>query len=597
MIQTIKILPESLANKIAAGEVVQRPASAVKELVENAIDAHARSLSIFIKDGGRSLIHVIDDGDGMSKEDASIAFHRHATSKIAAYEDLECIRTLGFRGEALASIAAVSQVEMRTRMNQSDVGTKIRIEGGTVSEISDEACAVGTSIQVRNLFYNTPGRRNFVKSGNTEYRHIYDVVQRAAISHPELNLKFISNDETILDLRSESLQERIAQIFGIKLAESLICFEEKNDQIELSGFLGKPEYSKKGKTEQYLFLNKRYIVSRNLSYAVYQAYEHLLEKGSFPLFVLFITLDPRKVDVNVHPSKMEVKFEDEASIYRAVLSTIRKALSSSDLMPTLKIGDDDFSNARLQFQNRSIPSKPDARDWSQLFRGEKPPIEVTPKLKPEDDFSVDSTLKSGQESQLEVQLSAKRKAALWQIHNKYIILPVDNDLLIIDQHAAHERILYERARIRFTQEGKKSQQLLFPQTIQMSSSDAAIVKQTLPDLEKLGFTIKIFGQSTIIVDGVPPEIKPGKEGSIVQEIIDLFKEDEQQIRVEPSERLAKSFSCKAAVKAGDPLTDAEMESLIDQLFKTEIPYVCPHGRPVSIKLSLSELDRRFGRTS
>jgi len=589
MSQTIKILPPNLANKIAAGEVIQRPASAVKELIENSIDANSNLITIIIKDGGTSLIQVIDDGNGMSKEDASIAFQRHATSKITVYEDLECIKTLGFRGEALASIASVSQVEMRTRMKQSEIGTKVKIDGGSILEISDDACPAGTSIQVRNIFYNTPARRNFLKSFNTEYRHIYDVVERVALSNPELSLKFIANDDVILNLQPNTIQERISEIFGNKLAQKLIYFEEKNELIELSGFLGKPDYSKKGKAQQYLFLNKRYVVNRNLNYAVYQAYEHLLEKGSFPLFILYLTIDPRKVDVNVHPSKMEVKFENESSIYRAVLSAIRKSLSSQNLIPSVQIEDDVSSTI-----NRIPTSNITQSNWKQLIQPDKMIEQMGSKFK--DERSVKLKFESDVINQIEIDSQIEKKTR-WQVHNKYIIQIVSDGIMIIDQHAAHERILYEKARARFTQGGKESQQLLFPQTIQLSPGDTAIVKQLSDDLGRLGFTLKFFGHSTVIIDGVPPEIKPGKESTILQEIINLYKEDEQQIRIEPKERLAKSFACKAAIKAGDPLSDNEMKSLIEQLFNTEIPYVCPHGRPVSIKLSLTELDKRFGRTS
>ncbi len=588
MSQTIKILPQSLANKIAAGEVIQRPASAVKELIENSIDANSNSIQIIIKDGGSSLIHVIDDGRGMSKEDASIAFHRHATSKISVYEDLECITTLGFRGEALASIASVSQVEMRTRMKQLEIGTKVKIEGGSILEISDDTFPGGTSIQVRNLFYNTPARRNFLKSINTEYRHIYDVVERVALSYPELSLKFIANDDIILNLRPSPIQERISEIFGNKLTQTLIYFEEKNELIELSGFLGRPDYSRKGKAQQYLFLNKRFVVNRNLSHAVYQAYEHLLEKGNFPLFILYLSIDPRKVDVNVHPSKMEVKFENESSIYRAVLSVIRKSLSSQNLIPSVQI-EDNISSTRSKASTPNI----EQTDWKQLIQPDKIIGQMGSKF--EDERSIKLKFESEAINQMEIETQIEKKT-IWQVHNKYIIKIVSDGIMIIDQHAAHERILYEKARARFTQEGKESQQLLFPQTIQLSPGDTTIVKQLYSDLERLGFTIKFFGNSTVIVDGVPPEIKPGEESTILQEIISLFKEDEQQIRIEPKEKLAKSFACKAAIKAGDPLSDNEMKSLIEQLFNTEIPYVCPHGRPVSLKLSLTELDKRFSRT-
>ncbi|MBI3765483.1 MAG: DNA mismatch repair endonuclease MutL, partial [Ignavibacteriales bacterium] len=324
MSQTIKILPPTLADKIAAGEVVQRPAAAVKELIENSIDAQANSITVIIKDGGKSFIQVVDDGTGMSPEDASLAFARHATSKISTYEDLENIRTMGFRGEALASIAAVSLVEMRTRQHSDEIGTRVRVEGGAVLETSEVATNPGTSITVRNLFFNTPGRRNFLKGDNTEYKHIYDVIQRVAISHPNLSMRFVSDGEDILQLHPSTSQERLRELFGEKLEQSLFAFREETELAVISGYLGKPEFARKGRTEQYIFLNNRYVLNRSISHAVFQAYENLLEKGSFPMFVVFLTIDPHRVDVNVHPSKMEVKFADESSMYRFILASVRK---------------------------------------------------------------------------------------------------------------------------------------------------------------------------------------------------------------------------------------------------------------------------------
>ncbi len=335
MPHSIKILPSDLANKIAAGEVVGRPASVVKELVENSIDAQATSITVIIKDGGKTLIHVIDDGIGMSGEDAVVAFERHATSKISTYDDLENIRTLGFRGEALAATAAVSQLEMRTRQRESDVGVKVTVEGGNKSDIVPDSYTPGTSVMVKNLFYNTPGRRNFLKSNNTEFKHIFDVIQRVALSHPAMALKFVSDDETILQLHPSELLERVKDVFGEKLSQTVFEFEYGSTPIRLKGLLGKPDFARKSRVEQYLYLNDRYIINRSINHAVFQAYENLLEKGSFPFFILFLTVDPHTVDVNVHPSKMEVKFEDESSMYRFVLSSIRKALSDHDLVPTV----------------------------------------------------------------------------------------------------------------------------------------------------------------------------------------------------------------------------------------------------------------------
>jgi DNA mismatch repair protein MutL len=612
--QTIKILSENLANKIAAGEVIQRPASAVKELIENAIDAHARSLTIVIKDGGKSLIQIVDDGDGMSKEDAVVAFQRHATSKISTYEDLENIRTLGFRGEALASIAAVAQVEMRTRKRESDVGIKIRIDGGIVVEIAEEVTAVGTSIQVKNLFFNTPARRNFLKSDPTEFKHIIDVVQRIALSHPEIAVKFISDDELVLDLKSTDIHDRVKGIFGEKLAQALIYLDEKNELMEIRGYLGKPEFSRKGRAEQYLFLNGRYIVNRNINHAVFQGYEHILEKGSFPIFILFLTIDPRKVDVNVHPTKMEVKFENEGSIYKIILTAIRKTLSHHDLIPKVEIKETISDGEKLgsQFRSRLANTNQEEVNWKELLRPATPLEKLSQEstrssgfpsthAKTDNSFGeptagIGSRLDQLQEKN-EPMVSSINDFPVWQLHNKYIVVQVESGIMIVDQHAAHERILYEQVSERLNRSDSKSQQLLFPHTIQFTVADSALVKQLLPLLDKLGFSLKLFGNTTVILDGVPIDIKPGEEGKILQDTLDLYKDDEQNPKIEPRERLAKSYACKAAIKSGDSLNSNEMRSLIRRLFDSKVSLVCPHGRPVIIKLSLSELDRRFGRTS
>lgn len=581
MARTIRILPESLANKIAAGEVVQRPASVVKELLENSIDSGARSITILIAHGGKSSIRIVDDGGGMSPEDAVVAFDRHATSKISSYEDLENIRTLGFRGEALSSIAAVAQVEMRTRKREDEVATMIRIEGGVVLESVPESGTVGTSITVRNLFYNTPGRRNFMKSDATEYRQVYEVVQRIALSHPSLSLKFMSEDEIILELRPSDPGERVKAVFGETLAETVFPFEDAAEFVSFRGYLGRPGFARKTRAAQFLFLNGRFIVNRSLNHAVFTAYEHLLEKGSFPFFVLYITIDPRRVDVNVHPTKLEVKFDDEGSMYRSVHSAVRRALSAHDLIPAaeLREGRSERADGGLTFTTGSEHAGLRVADWRELIRTEP---------------------RSGQEASLtpaEPSATRVESAPVWQVHNKYLMTPVENGVLLVDQHAAHERVLYERVIARFDESSAKVQQLLFPHTIEMTAGDAALVGELLPLLEGLGFSVKLFGKTTAVIDGVPVDVKPGMEKTILGEVVDLFKEDSHNLRLEPREKLAKSFSCRAAVKAGDPLKTAEMHSLLDQLFATKFPYVCPHGRPVMIRLSLSELDRRFGRTS
>lgn len=608
MARLIYILPEHIASKIAAGEVVQRPASVVKELGENSVDAGATSIAVVIKDGGKSFIQVVDNGSGMSEEDALVAFERHATSKIFSYEDLENIRTLGFRGEALASIAAVTQVELLTRQKDDDVGTRVRTEGGEIKEITKDSCERGTSITVRNLFYNTPGRRNFLKSNNTEFKHVFDVVQRLAIAHSEFRITFVSDDDVVLDLRPSPLDERVKDLFGEHQYNSLISFKDSNEMSEILGYVSKPDFSRKTRVEQYLFLNGRYIVNRSINHAVFQAYEHLLEKGSFPFFILFLTIDPHHVDVNVHPSKMEVKFEDERSVYRMVMSSVRKALMAHDLVPSVMVGDLENLEKRAKLSwGGQVP----ARSWENLFDPKASSLvdRQTGEIRSPAEFEAPgftqhptgfpgSRRDSPQKSAIEQGVPSTGlsfSSPVWQLHNKYIISPTPEGLMVIDQHVAHERVLYERAVERFNTDIINSQQLLFPHTLELSPGDAALAKKLAPHLEGLGFVIKFFGKNTVVVEGIPPDVTPGKETTIFQEILDLYKENEHDVKLEPRENLAKSYSCKAAIKAGDPLNEQEMRSLLEQLFATKVPFVCPHGRPVIIKLSLSELDKRFGR--
>ncbi len=617
MAATINILPEHLANKIAAGEVVQRPESVVKELLENCIDAHASSIRIIIKDGGKTSIQIIDDGIGMSEEDASRAFLRHATSKISSYEDLEHVQTLGFRGEALASIAAVAQVELKTSSAADEVGTLLRIDGGGVKERGKAGIPRGTTITVKNLFFNTPARRHFMKSNNTEFKHIYDVVQRIALSHPEVAIQFVSDDENLLDVKPSTIDERVKDLYGERFFETLVPVREHTEMLSITGYIGKPDFARKSKVDQFFFLNKRYIVSRSLNHAVFSGYEHLVEKGNFPFYMLFIELDPEKVDVNVHPSKMEVKFADEQNVYRIVMAVVRKALGMGDLIPSLNVSQSgtDSRTATLQhtaFPRFLSPQPNSAVGISKQFLTTELPLQPLPtanahsfdleKLFAAQPPLVDTnTLAPETKNQLFAHGTREGEIiegkAIWQLHNKYILSQIRTGLMIVDQHVAHERVLYERALASFANAVPASQQLLFPHTIQLSSGDYALIKDILSPLQSLGFGLKLFGKNTVVLEGVPPDVKAGSEASILQDILDEFKNNQHRVKLEARDNVAKSFACKAAIKAGDSLTEVEMRVLIDQLFATAMPYVCPHGRPVLVKISLPELDRRFMRTS
>lgn len=607
MSSKIHILKSDIANKIAAGEVVQRPSSAVKELVENSLDAGAQSITVVIKDAGKVLIQVIDDGEGMSPEDALLAFRRHATSKIATAEDLENIRTLGFRGEALASMGAVAQVEMKTRMSQQDVGTLVRVEGDEVKENSVTSCERGTVISVKNLFFNTPARRNFLKSQQTERKNVTDVVTRMALAYPEVGWKYISDDESILDLRPKGIEDRLKDVVGVKQFGQLLRVDERTDFLSLQGFIGRPDFVRKNRVDQYLYLNRRFIVNRAINHAVFQAYEHLLIKGTFPFFVLNLTVDPRTVDVNVHPSKMEVKFGNESQVYRFVLSVIKRTLAQHDLVPSMTVEGGIGTagpEARLQFggmpegqrevnwagEGMTIPGQSDVEELFQRTRPEPGAGSFTPIFQP----AAERIIPQGQKS--EAGEGPGEGRAIWQIHNKYILSQVKTGLMIVDQHVAHERILYEKVLANFENNLASSQQLLFPQTITLTPNDYVLVQDLLPHLEAIGFVLKPFGKNTVVIDGIPADVRVGSERKILEDVLDEFRNNEHQSTIDARDNLAKSFACKAAIKAGDRLKTHEMISLIDQLFLTSMPYVCPHGRPVVVKVSIEELDRRFGRT-
>ncbi len=587
----INILPPELANKIAAGEVVQRPASVVKELIENSIDAGARHITVIVKEAGKSLIQVVDDGVGMSPADAKLAFERHATSKISNYDDLENIRTLGFRGEALASVAAMAQVELKTKQSADEAGASVRMDGGDLKGVRKVGMEPGTSVSVKNLFYNTPARKHFLKSNATEFKHIYETVQRAALSHEEIGFEFVSEEEKILDLKPSSLEDRLAQLFEKKQAESLVRVKEEGEVFTVSGYLGKPEFARKVPAEQFLFLNKRFIINRNLNHAVYSGYEHLIEKGSYPFVLLFLEIDPRRVDVNVHPTKLEVKFEDERSVYRFIMMAVRRTLSANNLIPSVTLEEEGAGNTRLKFSRASFDRIPSAGLGSTQAAA-RGTYDIGKMVEAADrEFDRAQALHAEKKEGLAAGIRP-----ISQIQNKYILSEVDSGIMLIDQHAAHERILYEQVLPRLEREAGQSQQLLFAQTMELSPPDFATVKELGPYLEKIGFQIKFFGKQTIVVEGVPPDVKPGHETTIFREVLDEFKDEARNPKSDTRDRVAKSYACRAAVKAGDKLTLLEMTALIDKLFTTQLPYTCPHGRPISIKLSIEELDKRFGRS-
>ncbi len=619
MTTKINILPENIASKIAAGEVVQRPESVVKELLENSIDAGADSIELIVKRAGKSLIQVIDDGIGMTEEDAVLCVQKHATSKISRLEDLDSISTLGFRGEALSSIAAVSQLEIKTETKDEELGTIIKIDDGSTIIKEKGSFPKGTSVAVKNLFFNTPARRNFLKTDATELKHIIDTFNKTALGHHEISFKLYNEDEVIFDYPAGKVEDRIRQVFADNMLDALIPVDERTDFISITGFIGKPAMLRKSKGSQFVFLNWRYVISRHINHAVFSAYENILEKGDYPFFILFIELDPKRIDVNVHPSKLEVRFDDEKSVYNFILAVIKKSLGTHDLVPNMaftqttdegekinfnnftKVEKNDFSD-RPVFQEKQSYAKRDFsdRDIDLIFSTIPDKVvpsenQAPPKL-PFDKNESREIFHQAENTERRTRDEVDTPFIV-QLQNKYILSQIKTGLMIIDQHVAHERVLYEKALKRFEANLPFSQQLLFPKTIEIDPARFAILKEINPYLTKLGFAIKFFSKNTIVIEGVPEDVKKGSEEKVILELLEDYSVNLREKKLEEREYLAKTYSCKAAIKAGDYLSEREMRLLIDQLFATSMPYVCPHGRPVVVKISLEEFDRRFGRTS
>lgn len=618
--ETINILPDNIANKIAAGEVVQRPASVLKELVENSLDASATKVEVFIKGAGKTLIQVIDDGEGMGEEDAVKCILRHATSKIHTVDDLNEIKTFGFRGEALSSIASVSKLELKTETRDDELGTVLTFddENGLIKDKG--SFSKGTSVSVKNLFYNTPARRKFLKTNATELKHLIETFKKFALSNPEVHFVFYNDDDIIFEYPASSIQERIENVVADNIFDAVVEVNEETELISLKGYIAKPTYLRKSKGDQYVFINKRFVTSKTINHAVFSAYENILEKGDYPFFVLYLTLDPKKVDVNVHPAKLEIKFDDENAVYRFVNAVVKKGLGKYDLVPNVSFRDDDSESEKLAYTNykrtgeNDFSDRPDfgrrKRSESQkgifsedeidaIFKSINPGIKETSR---DDtgplpfDEPVRKEISHTSPDEKKQPKPGENATFIISLHNKYILSQIKSGLMIIDQHVAHERILYEKALRSFEANIPFAQQLLFAQTIQVDPADYELLKEIEPYLQKLGFEIKFFSKRTVVINGVPSDIKVGSEVETLKEILNEYRANERKKNLEIRDNLAKSFSCKAAIKAGDKLSEHEMRLLVDQLFATSMPYVCPHGRPIIIKIPLDELDKRFGRT-
>ena len=615
----IQLLPDSVANQIAAGEVVQRPASAVKELVENAIDAGADKIQLIVKDAGKSLIQVIDNGTGMSPTDARMSLERHATSKIKKAEDLFAIRTMGFRGEAMASIAAISQMELKTRRHEDELGTCINVEGSLVTQQEPCACPVGTSICIKNLFYNIPARRNFLKSNPVEMRHIIDEFQRVALANPNIHFTLHHDGEEVFHLPSVQLKQRLLHVLGNNYNEKLVPIDEETTIINVKGFVGKPNFAKRTRGDQFFFVNNRFVKDGYLNHAVLMAFDNLLPPDTFPLYVLFIEIDPAKIDINVHPTKTEIKYQEEKAIYAIIRSAVKRSLGFYNITPSLDFEQEtgfdrmitrqalsdikqpainfnaDFNPFTERKTEREIPflknmdtKKGIPQNWETLYQITQEKNYAQPNL------DLDKPLVNNFDDP--ALADEKNNRQVFQLHNRYMVSQIKSGLMLIDQQAAHERILYERFSAQLENHQGLSQQTLFPQTVTLNAADFALVNDLLPDFLALGFQIRNFGKNTLIVEGVPADIAENNNlETILEQLIEDYKNNVGTLKLGKRDNLARTLAKNAAIKAGSKLSCDEMNNMIDQLFACNMPNASIGGKQIVVTFTLNELAEKFGK--
>ena len=604
----IELLPDAIANQIAAGEVIQRPASVVKELMENAIDAEAKTISLIIKDAGRTSIQVIDDGKGMGTTDARMCFERHATSKIRKIDDLFSLHTMGFRGEALASIAAVAQVEMKTKLPEDSAGTRIVIEGSKI--ITQESCShnVGTSMAVKNLFYNVPARRNFLKSNQVETKHIIDEFVHIALAYPDISFSLFHNGSEIYNLKGGNLRQRIVGLFGKGYNEMLVPVSEETDYIAVQGFIGKPEIAKKTRGEQFFFVNKRFIKSLFLNNAINKAYEGLIAEKTFPFYCLFIDIHPKHIDVNVHPTKQEIKFDDERSVYMMLNAAGKRGLAKYSVTPMLDFEQEASFTAMRSFEQKFSPdvlpggftgghgigSSPQdyhstQKDWRELYTFSRENQERIITIPSKGNFFEDSHVDT-MSSAIDKDTPAFTPI---QINNTYILTQIKSALLLVHQQRAHERILYHHYLSVFENASVVIQKKLFPKTIELSASDSVLLLEIMGDLRLLGFDIENFGSNTYIIHALPEDIREEDIEEVIQGLLEQEK-DIQKVSLEQYRiKLSKTLAKKAAIRVGTPLQPAAINHLLDSLFACTAPAAGIEGTPTYITLSFEDIEKQF----
>jgi len=598
MSDVIKLFPEAIANQIAAGEVIQRPASVVKELLENSIDAKGKSITLVIKNSGKTLIQVIDDGVGMTETDARMAFDRHATSKIRETNDLFNIKTMGFRGEAMASIASIAEVEMKTRTATDELANKLIVRSSEVIEQGYCQGEPGTTISVKNLFFNVPARRKFLKTDSVELKYILEEFKRVALAHPEIRFKVIHNDNEVYNLPSGTLKKRLLGIFRRNYEDKLVRIEEDTEVVSMHGFIGNPEIAKKQKGEQYVFVNKRYIKSNYLNHAIKSAYNQLLDDKQYAFYVIFLDIDPNKIDINVHPTKQEIKFDDERLIYNYLKVAVKHGLGRYSLSPQLDFENDDGyipSTLKSKMDKSRISSGSSANPLASKVRSapvmRTETMDLSEQETDDEEPLIIPSAASGDLLGSQDALDTEEKQP-FQVHSSYIIVQIRSGLIFIDQHQAHVRILYEKYLGNLSKKKELVQKQLFPITLNIQKDRIAMFEDIIPDLKSLGFEIQAFGGETYIVQGIPAGFTENNIQSVIDGLMDSYL-DNLKMDLSKNENLARSMALSAAIPRGKSLDQQEMKHLIDELFACQLPYTSPTGQKCFITYELNDLEKLF----
>jgi len=615
MSDIIQLLPDSVANQIAAGEVVQRPASVVKELVENAIDAGSTKIQVIIKDAGRTLIQVVDNGCGMSENDARMCFERHATSKIRKANDLFDIRTMGFRGEAMASIAGIATVELKTKKQENEVGTFIRIHGSMVESQQPVSCQNGTNILVKNLFFNVPARRKFLKSNSTELKHIMEEFQRVALGFPEIEMQLVHNDVEIYNLPASKIYHRILNVLGRSASQNLVPIQSETSMASIRGYVGKPEHARRTPGEQFFFVNNRFMRHPYFFKAVVSAYQDILAPQMLPSFFLYFDVNPDSIDINIHPTKTEIKFEHEKELWPIILATVKEGLGKHNIVPSIDFNRETIFDVPMLSKNQivappeikvnpdynpfepatraesvsafsgSVPKKSSSEQWEQLYTGFE--------SKHSKDFPDRSINDEPHQQIFEHSTQNNQSGRFFQVKGKYILTAVKSGLMLIDQKRAHERILYDEYIYKTGNQSGIGQKLLYPQKIELDPVESELLKPVLREINRLGFEVSEFGNHTIIVNSIPADF-PGDDASDwIRQIVDHLKENQKEFKETLRENLVKSLAKFLSIPYGKILAHEEMAHINDKLFASKMPNLSPDGKTIITIVGMDELEKKF----